>query len=173
MRQESGHSDKPQSGGERGARENPQTQVGQELHVSREGTVQSLQEISRAEQETSGFQMITGAAGTHTIVRCRMEVLKRRGGPSRGWGSEGRPGPGQGGLVPRAVSSTRPAPAVCQCPATHLLKGYVVISGMGIHLLACSSILSPSPDGRLATEARENGSEGPGSTLAKRNKGLF
>ena len=70
-------------------------------------------------------------------------------------------------------SSTRPAPAVCQCPVTCLLKGYMVISGMGIHLLACSSILSPSPDGRLATEVRENASEGPGSTLTKRNKGLF
>lgn len=133
------------------------------------GTVQSLQEISRAEQETSGFQMVTGAAGTHAIVRCRMEVLKSVR-PEAGWGSEGRPGQDYGGLVPEQSLLNRPAPAVCQCPATHLperIRGYF---REGIHLLACWSILSPSPDGRLATEVRRMDQRGPGSTLAKRNK---
>ena len=99
MRQESGHSDKPRGGGERGERETPQTQVCQELQVPREGTVPPGNKQSRT-GNIQRFPTIIGAAGTHTIVWCRMEVLKRHGGQSRGWGSGGRPGLGQGGLVP-------------------------------------------------------------------------
>lgn len=49
---------------------------------------------------------------------------------------------------------------------SHLLEGYMIISG-GIHLLARLSTLCHFPDGRLATEVRENGSDGQGSALTK------
>lgn len=138
-----------------------------------EGTVQSPQEISSAEQETSRFQMIIPATGTRAIVQHRMEVLKRLGGQSQCWGPAGQARTGeQGGLVPSAASSTSNAPPVFQCPAAHLLEGYMIISG-GIHLLACLSTLGHFPDGRLATEVRENGSDGQGSALTERNKDLF
>lgn len=127
-------------------RETPWTQVGQDLRCHRGGTVQSPQETSSAEQETSRFQTIIAVNGTCTIVWPRMKVLKRPE-PGLGLGLGG----GQGLGHKMGSSTQQPPPPVvappvpCHTPAGRSQDSFLQDSLTGMFVNT-----QPLPDGTLA-----------------------